>query len=139
MVPNRSLLVVDSLAETPEVLRTALGSRGIHVLCARRAEEGVQLARQMQPDLIVLDMEVASTGPHGAQQVADTAAAQNTPVVLLGVMRRGADSPSGGGSLAKPYHYQALIRKIESLLQCTADSASTPAAAGNGHPAGHGS
>ena len=116
MNARRSVLIVDGSEETREVLRTALEQRGLRIFAASRAEAGLKLARQVQPDLIVLDLEVE---PHAMARLADRFAHESrreeTPLVLLGEARR-RDSLPPGERVAKPYHYAPLIRKIEELL-----------------------
>jgi DNA-binding response OmpR family regulator len=84
---------------------------------AARADDGLALARKHRPDLIVLDLELAST--HDGPRPNDFAALAHggeTPVVLLGSARRETAAPPRQ-FVAKPYHYQPLILKIEQLLR----------------------
>jgi CheY-like chemotaxis protein len=129
LVPQRSVLIVDSLEETREVLRTALEERGLRIYAASRAEKGLALARKHHPDVIVLDLdfEQASGDDSAGEEISSGFSAESearaTPLVLLGNARRGQSSPSGGEFVSKPYHYAPLIRKIEELL----DQARQPA------------
>ncbi len=109
------MLVVDSLEETREVLRTALERQGVQILAAAEAEQGLALARRRHPDLIVLDLECDQGKTAACGDL--TALAEETPVVLLGSARRAAGSVPGGHFVSKPYHYAPLIRKIEELLE----------------------
>jgi DNA-binding response OmpR family regulator len=113
---RRSVLIVDESAESREVLRTVLEHRGMRILEASRAQEGLDLARQHQPDLIVLDLELDSSPPEFPSELA-AQATHRTPLVLLGSARRLAAGPQVGEFMAKPYHYAPLIRKIEQLLE----------------------
>jgi CheY-like chemotaxis protein len=92
---------------------------------AARAEDGLALARKHRPDLIVLDLEMASAD-EGPQPKDFTVLAYGgeTPVVLLGSARRETASPPGQ-FVAKPYHYQPLILKIEQLLLASREPAKT--------------
>jgi DNA-binding response OmpR family regulator len=107
------VLVVDPLEETREVLRTALESRGLHIFAAAEAEQGLALAREHHPDLIVLDLECEG-GKAACGEL--TSIAEETPVVLLGSARRAPGTACPGQFVSKPYHYAPLIRKIEELL-----------------------
>lgn len=113
------MLVVDSLEETQEVLRTALARRGVEVISARDSSQGWTLARQHQPELIVLDLECDARSPSLARRLAETLP-ESPPVVLLGKARQ-ADS-AGYSVVRKPYHYAALLRKIEGFLDGTTES-----------------
>ena len=114
MDPRRSVLIVDESAESREVLRTVLEHRGIRILEAAGAQQGLELARQHRPDLIVLDLELDSGRPQFPSELAAQSARQ-TPLVMLGNARRQA-GPQVGESMPKPYHYAPLIRRIEQLL-----------------------
>jgi CheY-like chemotaxis protein len=121
-----SVLVVDPMEETREVLRTILERRGVRIFATRRADEGLRLARQHHPDVIVLDTEARATDPASASAELDLEARRHdTPLVLLGGDPRDGDPRDGdprdgdrpaNHCMAKPYHYGRLIRKIEELL-----------------------
>jgi DNA-binding response OmpR family regulator len=114
----QSVLIVDRSEETREVLRTALERRGLKIYSASRPDMGLQLARQHRPDLIVLDLEVAGTGPVCAP-FAEHSQTDRSILVMLGTMRRDAEGLPAGEIVPKPYHYGPLIRKIEGLLMGT--------------------
>jgi DNA-binding response OmpR family regulator len=118
-------LVVDPTAETREILRTALEQRGLLTMGASRAEYALAMAREHQPDLIVLDLEAdASPGEHWTSEMARQSRLGDTPLVILGTAR-GRKSLGGEQFVAKPYHYGPLIRKIESLLEAAAQPLAT--------------
>ena len=112
-----SVQIVDRSSDSRNVLRTILQYRGIETLEATGAEEGLALARQHHPSLIVLDLESAATDPQRTcEQYDRESRSQNAPLVLLGALP---DSPAEGDTdrlVQKPYHYGPLIRKIEQLL-----------------------
>lgn len=121
MVQERSVLIVDRSEETREVLKTALERRGMRIFAASRAERGLELARQHQPDLIVLDLEVDNSAPETVcEPFAKHAQGHQTPMVVLGSLRCPTHDAKDGQSrefVSKPYHYGPLIRKIEELLR----------------------
>lgn len=111
-----TVLVVDPSDETLEVLRTALASQGAEFLSARRAQQGLDLARRHRPVVIVLDEDAANAwSGQLAAQFDDTARLNQTSLLVLGAERRRHRLPTGE-FVAKPYHYAPLIRKIELLL-----------------------
>lgn len=109
------VLIVDDSDENRQVLRAALERRGMQILEAQRATEGLQLAQAEHPDLILLDVDgierTSEAAPEDLVAAADRCAAS---LIVLGTMRRPAAEP--GEFVRKPYHYAPLIRKIESLL-----------------------
>jgi CheY-like chemotaxis protein len=116
---RQSVLIVDPQEETREVLRSYLEQRGVTTFAARRTDEGLALARQHQPDVIVLDMESEPSGPTPLDHcLVQESQAHDTPLLFLGSAHLRAHLPSGK-FVSKPYHYAPLIRKIESLLEET--------------------
>jgi CheY-like chemotaxis protein len=131
------VLIVDASREQREVLRTLLEHRGATTIEAERPEHAVEMAREFRPDLIVLDAESdqSDTG-NPTEKLREAAGRTDTPIVILGKLRHstGARRPTcesektdkphissavlkrPGQFLAKPYHYGALIRKIDDLL-----------------------
>jgi CheY-like chemotaxis protein len=112
------VLIVDQSDDSREVLRTVLEQRGMRILEASRADDGLELARRHRPDLIVLDMELDASNPATVSgEFASHSGLGQTPLVVLGSARR-AGNPTAGEFVAKPYHYAPLIRRIERLLDC---------------------
>jgi len=111
---NQCVLVVDGSEETHEVLETALARRGVQTYYARRFRDGVELAGQLHPDLIVLDLELDQADPAGIQS--PSSPNHETAMVLLGTVRQAGAAGSSGEFVRKPYDYGPLVRKIEELL-----------------------
>ena len=72
MPSAQSVLIVDRLSETREVLRTVLERRGLRVYEATEQTEGWKLARQHHPDLIVIDVEDSGPSPDGEPDAPDS-------------------------------------------------------------------
>jgi CheY-like chemotaxis protein len=106
-----SILVVDPLDETQEVLRSAFAGRGVDFLSAPDARRGLALARRHAPDLIVVDQECDADLSALPQRLAEEGGA---PLIVLGTARRAA--PRDCEFLPKPYHYAGLIGRIENAL-----------------------
>jgi CheY-like chemotaxis protein len=108
------VLVVDAAEETRDVLQTALQRLGRKTLTTGRADQGLALAREHRPELVVLDLEIEGhSSTDLAARFAEQLPAERTSLVLLGSARR---PPLPGEFVAKPYHYAPLIRKIEEIL-----------------------
>jgi DNA-binding response OmpR family regulator len=112
------VLIVDRSRESRDVLRSVLAHRGAEVLEAGGYTHGAELAADERPDLIVVDAETKPYEVDGvsAARLAAAAARNACPIVVLGTFRRGASPLPTGEFVAKPYHYGALIRRIEELL-----------------------
>ena len=117
MDDQRSVLIVDPSAETREVLQTALLRRGVRAFSADRATAGLELARRHHPDLVVLDLELDDASQEDlSAPIAEQCRRDETPMIVLGSVRRSAPEASVAQFVAKPYHYAPLVRKIEELL-----------------------
>jgi DNA-binding response OmpR family regulator len=112
------VLIVDRPRESRDLLRSVLAHRGAEVLEAGGYTHGAELAADERPDLIVVDAETKPYEVDGvsAARLAAAAARNACPIVVLGTFRRGASPLPTGEFVAKPYHYGALIRRIEELL-----------------------
>lgn len=115
--PERQVLIVDGSEDTREVLCTALQLRGVQTLQATGAQQGMELARQHHPHVIVLDLESESADD---QQVCDQYEAESrnhhSNLVVLGRVRHYGGSLPKDRIVSKPYHFAPLIRTIERLL-----------------------
>ena len=115
--PSR-VLIVDRSAENREVLRTILKRRGCEIFEADRDVDGLKLAKQCHPQVLVLDLDTVD--PADVSVCADfdsQAREENASVVLLGQVHGTESQLPVSDVVAKPYHYGPLIRKIEELLR----------------------
>ena len=111
----RRVLIVDQSADSRDVIRTVLERRGVEIYEALTARAGLEILRQQHPDVIVMDLETDAADDVHVQAAYDNERAANkTEMVILGNMRRD-QFPADRHLVQKPYHYGALIEKIEQL------------------------
>jgi PleD family two-component response regulator len=114
-VDQPSVLIVDSSADNREVLRTALARRGLRVFQAEDAEDGLKIAVEQRPDVVVLDLDSDQEESVAyREQFAEHARDSEESVIVLGRVRRGPVF-TGGHVMSKPYHYAPLVHTIERL------------------------
>lgn len=119
------VLIVDGSDESREVLRTILERRGVEIVEAGEARQGLTMAGRCQPDLIVLDLETLPCEDDELRDQYDRQSRRNrTPMVLLGTARSPRTSPEQS-VMSKPYHYGPLVRTIEDLLRQSNEEPST--------------
>jgi DNA-binding response OmpR family regulator len=110
-------MIVDASRESREVLRVLLERRGARTIEADGPAEALRLASWCRPDLILLDAESdSSPTSQSTNELRDAADRSDTPIVILGKVRQLQTPVAPAQIVAKPYHYGALIRKIDGLL-----------------------
>ncbi|MCA9230096.1 MAG: response regulator transcription factor [Planctomycetales bacterium] len=112
------ILIVDSSAESRDILSTLLRRQGLETIETTGAVAASLVLGQEDPDLIVYDAESESVpGCQGALALSRSASRTATPIVVLGTASRDLSPLASGQFVSKPYHYRPLIRRIESLLE----------------------
>lgn len=111
------VLVVDSCEDSREVLCTMLQRRGFPTLQANRAARGVELVRDHQPRLIVLDVESDSAEEETIREQYDAESRRiDARLLLIGRSTIYEQILPRDCVVAKPYHFAPLLRTIERLL-----------------------
>lgn len=119
---QRSVLVIDDSATIRRLVDTTLGPVGYSVLMAATAEEGVQLAEQARPDVIVLDHQLpGTTGVVVCQQLLARDSLKDIPIIASSTLRKKAyieyaDCPNVVDMLPKPYTGELLITTVANVL-----------------------
>jgi CheY-like chemotaxis protein len=130
MPDKKRILVIDDDAQLVNSVETLLESAGYEVLTAYRAEEGAALAREVQPDLILLDIMFAGPpGPDGleiSRRLAQDPALKDTPVIVVSGVKKVLDmpvrlAPDEGympvqAFLEKPFKPGELLAQVRQLL-----------------------
>src|SRR5438445_11766493 len=89
-LPQPSVLIVDASADNREVLRTVLIRRGMKIFEAEAADQGLALAREHHPDVVVLDLEAERADAAAIRdQFSQQAGSRENSVIILGRLRRG--------------------------------------------------
>lgn len=114
MSQSPSVLIVEPSADAREVLRTVLERRGLKILEAFDAHNGLRLAHEFHPDVIVVDldeMDIDQAALQAEFEAESTSCASS--LIVLGKVAR--HSLPADQVLAKPYHFAPLVHKIEQL------------------------
>jgi CheY-like chemotaxis protein len=86
------IVVVDDDVQLVESVTTLLESVGYEMFSAHRAEKGFDLAKEKQPDLILLDVMFAGPpGPDGieiSRRIRKDPELKDTPVVMLSGVKK---------------------------------------------------
>jgi len=110
------VLVIDDDLEARRILHRLLTREGLRVSLAASGEEGLQMARELHPDLITLD--VLMPGMDGWTVLAalkDDPALADTPVIVLTITSDRGTALSLGAAdyIVKPIERDRLLRVVE--------------------------
>ncbi len=117
------LLVIDDDPGIRGGIRIALQQEGIEVSGAASGEEGIELARSMRPDLIILDVEMPPGigGPEVCRRIRSEEALEDIPIIFLtakvdlDAMEETVEEEAQG-YLLKPFSEGDLLDKIGTVL-----------------------
>jgi adenylate cyclase len=117
------ILAVDDVASNLEILQVRLEAQGYEVITASDGEQALQLIREDEPDLVLLDIMMPKIdGITVLKQLKQDAAARFLPVILITAKADTSDVVIGleAGAddyLTKPFEQAALVARVRSLLR----------------------
>jgi CheY-like chemotaxis protein len=123
---EKKVLVIDDSATIRKLVDTHLSPAGYTVILAPTAEDGLQLAEETRPDLILLDHQLpGTTGFEVCQQLAASSTLQLIPVVVSSTLRKKAyveyaDLDNVVDMLPKPYTENLLRTTVENAIETAA-------------------
>lgn len=83
-MPTKTILLVDDEPDQREIYRAVLRHAGYHVLEAADAMEGIRLACEQQPDLILLDIALPQIdGWQAARILKQDARSASIPIIAI--------------------------------------------------------
>ena len=129
---KQRILVVDDESHILHVLTLKLGKAGYDVLTAVDGEEGLHLARESKPDLVITDIQMPyMTGLELSRALADDESTSAIPVLILtargyALASEDLESSNIRDVLSKPFSPRSLIELVASTL--TVDSHRSEAA-----------
>lgn len=123
-MPERKVLIIDSLGETGEVISTVLRKHGFHAQSVHGPHAGLACCRQA--NVTVVDLEgmpqARSWQEHFIRATGD---AQATLIVLGSAAHEPSDSQQVR-YFDKPYRYAELIEAIEAACGIHAENSDSP-------------
>ncbi|MCC9600154.1 response regulator [Stieleria sp. JC731] len=123
---EKKVLVIDDSATIRKLVDSHLSPAGYAVTLAPTAEEGLQLAEEIRPDLILLDHQLpGTTGFEVCQQLAASSTLKTIPVVVSSTLRKKAyveyaDLDNVVDMLPKPYTENLLKTTVENAIETAA-------------------
>ena len=116
------ILVIDDNTTTRKVVEGHLAQAGYRVVLASDADRGVELAKSVQPDVILLDHQLPGiTGDHVCRRLLEDEACAQIPVVVCSAMRgrafaRYAEFPNVVDQIPKPFTAELLKSGVANAL-----------------------
>jgi two-component system response regulator AdeR len=125
---NQLILIIEDEPEIAEILQMYLQHEGFQTEHVSNGRHGLQSWRQINPDLILLDIRMP--GPDGLDILQTIRSASNVPIIMLTALtddinkllslRLGADD-----YIAKPFNPAELIARIRTVLRRSNKSVAT--------------
>lgn len=117
-----SILIVDDVEEDRVYLRGVLEGAGRIVIEAKSAEEGLQIARQQQPSMIVMDIKLPGiNGLEATRRLKSDPLTARTPVIVVTASHAGERKNVVGARydalLEKPVSSEELLATVNRLMQ----------------------
>ena len=123
--PKFLILVVDDSADNLAVISLYLQTQGYRVVTANNGEDAVNVATQMLPDVILMDINLPALDGLGAtRRIRETEALRETPVIAITAFgtegfQRAAYDVGVSGYLTKPLDLDRMHQLIARLLSPT--------------------
>jgi DNA-binding response OmpR family regulator len=125
-MPDSTILVVDDDPVILKLLEVNFEMEGFTVLVAHDGEEGIEVARQDRPDVIVSDIMMPKRS--GLELVSELKGDPDTsdiPIILLSAKAQNADVRTGLDSgaddyVTKPFEPLDLVDRVNRLLEARA-------------------
>ncbi len=117
---KKTILLIEDYPNAVEVLKTRLENAGYRVLVAFDGSEGLRMAREQRPDLIILDILLPKMNGYKVSRLLKfDAKYRHIPIIMLTSRTRPADYELGKQTgadeyVTKPYnphHLMALVQK----------------------------
>ncbi len=119
---SQTILVIEDEASTSKLLSHILRREGYQVHTARTGPEGLRLAHEVQPDLIILDIVLPGMdGYEVCRYLRADPDTEKVPILMLTAMGRPADQRVGfemgaDDYITKPFVLADLLNRIRSIF-----------------------
>jgi two-component system cell cycle response regulator DivK len=116
------ILVVEDNPKNLKLVRDVLSYSGYEVVEATTGEEGVRLAREVHPDLVLMDLQLPGIdGAEALRRIRSEDASRSMPVVAVTAFamaddRRHAFDSGFDGYVEKPISVRSLAQQVQDFL-----------------------
>jgi two-component system, cell cycle response regulator DivK len=119
---GRRILVIEDHEENRRILRDLLTSGGYEIIEATTGLEGVDMAEQEHPDLILMDIQLPGVdGYEATRRIKANPALHHIPIIAVTSYALSGDDAQAleagcDAYVAKPFSPRALLAKIREYL-----------------------
>jgi CheY-like chemotaxis protein len=118
---GQRILIVDDEAAVADLIEAVLVSEGYTVAIARDGIQGILLARDWKPDLVLMDVMLPGIdGTTAIRRLKSDPATAELPIVAMSagrtIRRQSSELSDADAALSKPFDIEALLAQIEFLL-----------------------
>ncbi len=118
----RTILVIDDMEVNREILRNFLSSLGFVIIEAENGEEGINVAKEHIPDLIITDLKMPLTdGYELLKQIQHTPTLQHIPVIACSasifISRVQSLDVGFDDFVSKPFQFSRILAVLEKHLK----------------------
>jgi len=120
--PAKTVLLVEDNEDNRTVYRTILEHFGYGVIEARNGEDGIRMARELLPDLILMDISIpVIDGWEATRVLKGEEATAHIPIIALtahalATDRAKAEEVGCDGYLAKPCEPRRVVAEVERFI-----------------------
>jgi DNA-binding response OmpR family regulator len=117
------IVIAEDEPDIRELIAFALRFAGHEVISGANGEEGYELAKKEQPDLVMLDVRMPKmTGYEACQRIKSEPGTAHIPVVFLSAKGQESEIEQGIAAgaeeyLLKPFAPDQLVERIRAILQ----------------------
>ena len=117
----KKILVVDDEPDVLKILLLRLNKTGYEAIGARDGREALKMARQIIPDLIILDFHLPDmNGDDVARILKEDKNLKHVPIILISAtvtsVAQRAKECGADGYIAKPFQPKELISAVKKML-----------------------
>jgi two-component system, cell cycle response regulator DivK len=118
----KRILVVEDTEDNRQIIRDLLGSAGYEMIEAVNGEEGVAMAEQHKPDLILMDIQLPILdGYEATRRIKANDALRHIPIIAVTSYALAGDEAKTraagcDGYVAKPFSPRQLLAKVREFL-----------------------
>lgn len=120
---GKKILIVDDEQDIVESLKFVLETSGYDCVCAYDGEEGLKLAKELSPDLIILDVMMPKINGYKISRLLKyDSKYKNIPILMITARSQEEDKLIGEETgvneyITKPFEITEVLAKVEQYLK----------------------